>query len=31
MAAFDDDQLNEVLHLDGQELWVIYCGALGKR
>jgi len=31
MAAFDDDQLNEVLHLDGQELWAIYCGALGKR
>ena len=31
MAAFDDDLLNEVLHLDGQELWAIYCGALGKR
>ncbi len=31
IAAFDDDQLNEVLKLDGQELWAIYCGALGKR
>jgi len=31
IAAFDDDLLNEVLHLDGQELWAIYCGALGKR
>lgn len=31
MAAFDDDQLNAVLHLDGQEMWVIYCAALGKR
>ena len=31
IAAFDDDLLNEVLQLDGQELWAIYCGALGKR
>ncbi len=31
IAAFDDDLLNEALHLDGQELWAIYCGALGKR
>ncbi|MBE0686521.1 MAG: SagB/ThcOx family dehydrogenase [Anaerolineaceae bacterium] len=31
IAAFDDDLLNESLHLDGQELWAIYCGALGKR
>ena len=31
MAAFDDDRLNAVLGLDGQELWAIYCAALGKR
>lgn len=31
IAAFDDDLLNAALGLDGQELWAIYCGALGKR
>lgn len=31
IAAFDDDQLNQELQLDGEKLWVIYVGALGKR
>jgi len=31
IAAFDDDEMNNLLQLDGQALWVIYCAALGKR
>jgi SagB-type dehydrogenase family enzyme len=31
IAAFDDDQLNQELNLDGEMLWAIYVGALGKR
>ena len=31
IAAFDDDELNKVLELDGEKQWAIYCGALGKR
>ncbi len=31
IAAFDDDQLNQELNLDGEKLWAIYVGALGKR
>ena len=31
IAAFDDDQLNAVLGLDGDEQFVIYLGSVGKR
>jgi len=31
IAAFDDDALNHELNLDGEKLWAIYVGALGKR
>jgi nitroreductase len=31
IAAFDDDILNKELNLDGQKLWAIYVGALGKK
>lgn len=31
IAAFDDDLLNHELNLDGENLWAIYVGALGKR
>ncbi|HSM23725.1 MAG TPA: SagB/ThcOx family dehydrogenase [Anaerolineaceae bacterium] len=31
IAAFDDDALNNELNLDGENLWAIYVGALGKR
>lgn len=31
IAAFDDDQLNAVLGLDGDNCFVIYLGSLGKR
>ena len=31
IAAFDDDQLNEVLGLDGKAQFVIYLAALGKK
>jgi SagB-type dehydrogenase family enzyme len=31
MAAYDDEALNAVLGLDGQEQFVIYLGAVGKR
>lgn len=31
IAAFDDDDLNSVLGLDGQEEFVVYAAALGKR
>jgi SagB-type dehydrogenase family enzyme len=31
IAAFDDDQLNAVLGLDGEKLFAIYLASLGKR
>jgi SagB-type dehydrogenase family enzyme len=31
IAAFNDDLLNEALDLDGENLFVIYLGSLGKR
>ena len=31
IAAFDDDLLNEAIHVDGQDQWAIYCASLGKR
>lgn len=31
IAAFNDDALNEALHLDGEEQFAIYLGSLGKR
>ncbi|MBN1266414.1 MAG: SagB/ThcOx family dehydrogenase [Anaerolineales bacterium] len=31
IAAFDDNQLNEVLHLDGEHEFAIYLAALGKK
>lgn len=31
IAAFDDDKLNEVFHLDGESAWVIYLATVGKR
>lgn len=31
IAAFDDDILNQELQLDGEKMWAIYVGALGKR
>jgi SagB-type dehydrogenase family enzyme len=31
IAAFDDDQLNQVLGLDGKDLFVIYLASLGKK
>ena len=31
IAAFDDDDLNAVLGLDGEELFVIYAASLGKK
>lgn len=31
LAAFNDDLLNQTLALDGENQWVIYCAALGKR
>lgn len=31
IAAFDDDILNKELQLDGEKMWAIYVGALGKR
>jgi len=31
IAAFDDDLLNNVLNLDGQKMWTIYLGTLGKK
>ncbi|MEN6481318.1 MAG: SagB/ThcOx family dehydrogenase [Anaerolineaceae bacterium] len=31
IAAFDDDGMNRVLKLDGEEQFVIYLGALGKK
>ncbi|MFO7637364.1 MAG: SagB/ThcOx family dehydrogenase [Clostridia bacterium] len=31
IAAFDDDQMNELLCLDGEECFVIYMAALGAR
>jgi len=31
IAAFDDNQLNEVLHLDGKHEFAIYLAALGKK
>jgi SagB-type dehydrogenase family enzyme len=31
IAAFDDDQLNGVLKLDGNEQFVVYLGTVGKR
>jgi SagB-type dehydrogenase family enzyme len=31
IAAFNDNLLNDVLHLDGVELWAIYLASLGKR
>ena len=29
--AFDDDYLNQVLNLDGEEQFVVYAGTVGKR
>jgi len=31
IAAFDDDQLNTVLNLDGEQHFVVYLGTVGKR
>jgi SagB-type dehydrogenase family enzyme len=31
IAAFDDDNLNSVLGLDGENLFAIYLGSVGKR
>jgi len=31
IAAFDDDRLNDVLNLDGESIFAIYLGSLGKR
>jgi SagB-type dehydrogenase family enzyme len=31
IAAFDDELLNDALSLDGQTMWAIYVGALGKK
>jgi len=31
IAAFDDDMVNQALHLDGEEQFVIYLASLGKR
>ena len=31
VAAFDDDHLNQVLNLDGEEQFVVYAGTVGKR
>ncbi|HWQ46474.1 MAG TPA: SagB/ThcOx family dehydrogenase [Longilinea sp.] len=31
IAAYDDEMLNSVLSLDGNDLWVIYVAPLGKR
>jgi len=31
IAAFDDDLMNEVLHLDGRHEFVIYLGTVGKK
>jgi SagB-type dehydrogenase family enzyme len=31
IAAFDDDRLNGVLNLDGDEMFAIYLGSVGKR
>lgn len=31
IAAFDDDQLNDVMGLDGEKQWVIYLASLGKK
>jgi len=31
VAAFDDEQLNAVIGLDGEEQFIIYVAALGKR
>jgi nitroreductase len=31
IAAFDDDELNRVLGLDGENLFVIYLASMGKK
>jgi SagB-type dehydrogenase family enzyme len=31
IAAYDDDQLNDVLDLDGENMFVVYLAALGKK
>jgi len=31
IAAFDDDQINEALGIDGVEQFAIYVGVLGKK
>jgi SagB-type dehydrogenase family enzyme len=31
IAAFDDDEINQVLGLDGEQQFVIYVGAVGKK
>lgn len=31
IAAYDDDQINKVLNLDGEYEWVIYLGTVGKK
>ncbi len=31
IAAFDDDEINRVLGLDGENQWLIYAASLGKR
>ena len=31
IAAFDDEELNRVLDLDGESMWVIYAASVGKR
>lgn len=31
VGAFDDDEINELLGLDGEKQFVIYCGAAGKK
>ncbi len=31
IAAFDDDELNQVLGLDGEQSFAVYAASLGKR
>ncbi len=31
VAAYDDDRMNEILHLDGTQAFVIYLAAVGKK
>jgi SagB-type dehydrogenase family enzyme len=31
VGAFDDDDINKLLGFDGEKLFVVYCGAVGKK